>query len=595
MLAASITISTLSDLSTVVPSAATPAAGGFTALLNVGNGSDAFGNNSGGLANNGGNSSSNLAINNLQSPPASTLKPASFGGSSADQGPPSPPQQAASHFSANTNNNQTQNPPAAPPAQASQAPASSPQASSTGNQNTDNSAPAQTGSGSTQSDNTSNNDIAQAGQQLRTQIKNQLGDISQILLSMIQALSVTPVQPLQPVVPNVTAQVSSPASTLPADPGGQQNAGAAPTDQEISLLKDMQSLLQQMQQSLSGQGSQGNQNSPNNLQTISDALAADMAQLSQLRNAPVNSNNTANGNNAPVAFTETVAPISNLGDALKSSIAQIRAQLQSLQSNNEAIFTQAITNLSSAPVSASDTAPKGTQDNSVLTNTTPVVLGGNPPAPVAQDTSPVANALSNPLLPAQGNLSQGGGSTGGGNQNSSQDQLTQPTVAAVSPSSTSPTDPAGGASFTKILSQVSQSDVLDQVKFQVKTALADGSSKITIQLNPPELGKVDVKLDISADGKASGVTITATNQGTLDLLQRDVQGLTRALNDAGLTTDSGSLNFSLSGGQQNQTQAGSQQAATSYRQAQPEEEEPVINAISRSYVVNLATGLDITI
>jgi flagellar hook-length control protein FliK len=131
----------------------------------------------------------------------------------------------------------------------------------------------------------------------------------------------------------------------------------------------------------------------------------------------------------------------------------------------------------------------------------------------------------------------------------------------------------------------------------VKTALSDGSSKITIQLNPPDLGKVDVRLEIGADGKTSGVTITASNQDTLNLLQRDAQGLTRALNDAGLTTDSGSLNFSLGGGQQNQTQAGTQQAATTYQQAQPEEDDPVtaINAITRSYVVNLAEGLDITI
>ncbi len=85
--------------------------------------------------------------------------------------------------------------------------------------------------------------------------------------------------------------------------------------------------------------------------------------------------------------------------------------------------------------------------------------------------------------------------------------------------------------------------MLDQIQFQVKTAVNDGSSKISIQLNPPELGKVDVKLNISADGKTSGITITADNQSTLNLLKQDTQGLTRALNDAGLSTDSGSLNF----------------------------------------------------
>ncbi len=152
---------------------------------------------------------------------------------------------------------------------------------------------------------------------------------------------------------------------------------------------------------------------------------------------------------------------------------------------------------------------------------------------------------------------------------------------------------ADRATFGRILQHVASAPVQEQVTFHVKTALADGSSKIQIQLDPVELGKLEIKLDVAADGK-TGVTITADNKSTLDALQRDMAGLQRALADAGLKTDSGSLSFNLRGGQQENHP--SSHAAQSYRDAAPEEEEIVpLATLSRSYVVNLADGLDIRI
>lgn len=135
----------------------------------------------------------------------------------------------------------------------------------------------------------------------------------------------------------------------------------------------------------------------------------------------------------------------------------------------------------------------------------------------------------------------------------------------------------------------------EQVAFQVKTALADGSSKISIRLDPAELGKLDIKLNVGADGK-TGVVITADHRSTLDLLQRDAQGLMRALADAGLQADSSSLSFNLRGGQQDGQQHERAQVAQHYQKAQPEDESDLAaNVLTRSYVVNLASGLDIKI
>jgi flagellar hook-length control protein FliK len=71
-----------------------------------------------------------------------------------------------------------------------------------------------------------------------------------------------------------------------------------------------------------------------------------------------------------------------------------------------------------------------------------------------------------------------------------------------------------------------------------------GARQFDIRLDPPELGRVEVRLSIDAAGKASA-HLTADQPQTLDLLQKDASTLTRALRDAGLNVNQNGLNFSL--------------------------------------------------
>ncbi|NBO19847.1 MAG: flagellar hook-length control protein FliK, partial [Proteobacteria bacterium] len=156
---------------------------------------------------------------------------------------------------------------------------------------------------------------------------------------------------------------------------------------------------------------------------------------------------------------------------------------------------------------------------------------------------------------------------------------------------------AAASDFSRSLQRATPPLLGEQVAFQVKAAMSSGTSKIRIQLDPAELGKIDIKLTVEAGGK-TGVTIMVDNRHTLDMLQRDSQGLARALADAGLSTDSSSLSFNLRGeGQQQQGQGENAHAASTYRKAQPDDEivEPLRTATPQSYVVNLAEGLDIQI
>ncbi len=111
---------------------------------------------------------------------------------------------------------------------------------------------------------------------------------------------------------------------------------------------------------------------------------------------------------------------------------------------------------------------------------------------------------------------------------------------------------AGSASGTSALAMASAraphlpSVPVDQFAVHIARAAATGSDQISIKLKPAALGQVEVKFELTHDGRVTAV-ITAERPDTLDLLQRDSRALERALQEAGLKTDSNSLQFNLRG------------------------------------------------
>ncbi|HVJ41306.1 MAG TPA: flagellar hook-length control protein FliK [Dongiaceae bacterium] len=103
--------------------------------------------------------------------------------------------------------------------------------------------------------------------------------------------------------------------------------------------------------------------------------------------------------------------------------------------------------------------------------------------------------------------------------------------------------------LTALRQQLAGASVQDQVAIHMQRAIKDSVDKISIQLSPTELGRIHVKMNVD-DDKNVTASITVERASTLDLLQRDTKALERALQDAGLKTDSGSLSFSLQRGNQ---------------------------------------------
>ncbi len=91
---------------------------------------------------------------------------------------------------------------------------------------------------------------------------------------------------------------------------------------------------------------------------------------------------------------------------------------------------------------------------------------------------------------------------------------------------------------------------VNSLAIEIAAKSQSGAKQFDIRLDPPELGRIEVRLSIDATGKAQA-HMTVDQPQTLDLMQKDSSSLTRALRDAGLDVSQNGLNFSLKGQDRN--------------------------------------------
>ncbi len=85
---------------------------------------------------------------------------------------------------------------------------------------------------------------------------------------------------------------------------------------------------------------------------------------------------------------------------------------------------------------------------------------------------------------------------------------------------------------------------IPQIASEIATHFKKGATRFEIRLDPPELGRVDVRIDVDTDGRVTS-RMTVEKTETLDLLKADQRALERALNEAGFKSEQNSLSFSL--------------------------------------------------
>jgi flagellar hook-length control protein FliK len=83
-----------------------------------------------------------------------------------------------------------------------------------------------------------------------------------------------------------------------------------------------------------------------------------------------------------------------------------------------------------------------------------------------------------------------------------------------------------------------------QIGVEMAARHRKGNTQFDIRLDPAELGRVDVRLEIDRDGKVTSRLFVEKTE-TLELLKADLRGLERALEQAGFRSDPGSLSLNL--------------------------------------------------
>ncbi len=122
----------------------------------------------------------------------------------------------------------------------------------------------------------------------------------------------------------------------------------------------------------------------------------------------------------------------------------------------------------------------------------------------------------------------------------------------------------------------------------ISRGLAQGNDRITIQLRPAELGRVEVKMEMTHDGKMTAV-VSAERPETLDMLRQDARTLLQSLNNAGLQADQNSLSFTL---QDQNTGDGSQQNHAKGNNGSGQTSDGLEDLINTGFIFEQTGGFD---
>lgn len=89
--------------------------------------------------------------------------------------------------------------------------------------------------------------------------------------------------------------------------------------------------------------------------------------------------------------------------------------------------------------------------------------------------------------------------------------------------------------------------VAKQVNVNITRALKAGDNQFAMRMDPPELGRVSVKMTFLANGMVKA-QVMAERPETLEMLQREIKGLERAVEAGGHKSEPGGISFSLDSG-----------------------------------------------
>jgi flagellar hook-length control protein FliK len=205
----------------------------------------------------------------------------------------------------------------------------------------------------------------------------------------------------------------------------------------------------------------------------------------------------------------------------------------------------------------------------------PVASSTAVPAPPAHDHSAAAATANSPATSADA----------GAQNNAAVQPL--PAAAAAAPAAMLPLAVTAASNAPVPLSGLA---------LEIAASARSGKSRFEIRLDPADLGRIDVRIEVDRNGQVTS-HLTVEKPETLSMLRQDAPQLQRALDDAGVKSGNGGLQFSL----RDQSSSGQNSGNETGRNAQRlvvSEEETVPAAIAgRTYgrMLGSSSGVDISV
>jgi flagellar hook-length control protein FliK len=293
------------------------------------------------------------------------------------------------------------------------------------------------------------------------------------------------------------------------------------------------------------------------------ATPADPAQAANTAAAPV-----AIAAVVPQAATDQVAVPAELVKTGKSAKVGLSAMVDgkagaSVSEPGRPLVKDATPSATPAPATATKTSDNQTPANS---NDAGAAVDFSAMTKEATATAPAAAAnLVQSLAPAaKAAVSQAGTSESapiaGASSKAAADTGTANLANAAPAQAASDTPKASATSQTQAAPRVPVPELGTYVARMAKT----GENNFDLRLDPLDLGRVDVKVEITESGKINA-TFLVERKETLEMLQKDSSQLQQAFENAGLKADSNSLSFSLKD-QSNSGNQGNPKAFRSFSQ-----------------------------
>ena len=137
---------------------------------------------------------------------------------------------------------------------------------------------------------------------------------------------------------------------------------------------------------------------------------------------------------------------------------------------------------------------------------------------------------------------------------------------------------------------------LSGLALEIAASVKNGKSSFEIRLDPADLGRIDVRIDVDRSGQVTS-HLTVEKPETLSMLQQDAPQLQRALDDAGLKTGSGGLQFSLRDQSSSSQNSGNQTGSNAQRLVVSEEDTIPAAVAGRTYgrMLGSSSGVDIRV